>query len=122
MSSTDVYFAGPEIDADLASMYGGDGTYGSLSALFQPTLTSGPSSGDWGLGSQLQEPGYTAADMPAGVTGTNYNGIRWFDGPSPQNNEVHGQPDLAAPAAPVASRSRPAPPTAPPAASTTPAS
>ena len=52
--STDVYFAGPAIDADLASMYGGDATYGSLSALFQPTLTSGPNSGDWGLGSQLQ--------------------------------------------------------------------
>ena len=94
--STDVYFAGPEIDPVLASMYGGDATYGTLSALFQPTLTTGPNSGDWGLGSQLQEPGYTAADMPAGVTGTNYNGIRWFDGPSPQNNEVRANPTSGA--------------------------
>ena len=34
--------------------------------------------------------------MPAGVTGTNYNGIRWFDGPSPQNNEVRANPTSGA--------------------------
>ena len=90
--STDVYYAGPAIDASLASMYGGDNTYGTLTALFQPTLASGPQSGDWGLGGPLNEPGFTSADFPSGVTGTNYNGIRWFDGPSPQNNEVRADP------------------------------
>ena len=92
--STDVYFAGPAISGSLASMYGGDGTYGTLSALFTPTITSGPIAGDWGLGSALGEPGFSGADMPAGVTGTNYNGARWFDGPVAGHQRGHGQPDL----------------------------
>ena len=90
--STDVFFAGPAIDASLASLYGGDNTYGTLSALFTPTITSGPIAGDWGLGSALGEPGFTSADLPSGVTGTHYNGARWFDGPSPANNEVTANP------------------------------
>jgi len=90
--STDVYFAGPQIDGSLAALYGGDSTYGALSALFTPTLTTGPQSGDWGLGGGLGEPGFTSSDFPSGVTGTNYNGIRWFDGPSPLNNEVRADP------------------------------
>ncbi len=81
--SSDFYFAGPAINGGLASMYGGDNTYGTLSALFTPTITSGPIAGDWGLGGGLGEPGFTAADWPAGVSGNRYNGARWFDGPSP---------------------------------------
>jgi len=90
--STDIYFAGPPIDGSLAALYGGDGTYGSLSALFTPTLTSGPIAADWGLGAALGEPGLTSADFPSGVTGVNYNGPRWFDGPSPLKNEVMANP------------------------------
>ena len=118
--STDVYFAGPAIDGSLASMYGGDNTYGTLSALFTPTITSGPIAGDWGLGSALGEPGFTSADMPAGVTGTNYNGARWFDGPVAGQQRGHGQPDLGFLRHRRRRRSRPARPTAPPT-STTPA-
>lgn len=94
--STDVFFAGPAIDGSLAQLYGGDGTYGSLAALFTPTIAPGPQSGDWGLGAGLGEPGFTSSDFPSGVTGTNYNGIRWFDGPSPQNNEVRANPTSGA--------------------------
>lgn len=90
--STDIYYPGPEIDSALASMYGGDGSYGRLSALFTPTVTSGPMAGDWGLGAALAEPGFTSGDIPAGSTGMSYNGARWFDGPSPANNETMANP------------------------------
>ncbi len=90
--STDVYFAGPAIDGSLASLYGGDGTYGTLSALFTPTITAGPIAADWGLGSALNEPFLAPSEFPTGVTGVNYNGWRWFDGPSPTTNETMADP------------------------------
>jgi hypothetical protein len=103
--STDIFFAGPAIDGSLASLYGGDNTYGTLSALFTPTITSGPIAGEWGQGALLSEPGFTTADYPAGVTGTRYNGARWFDGPSPATNETMANPNGGACAGDGTSRS-----------------
>ena len=88
--STNVYFAGPPIEVSLSSLYGGTGSYGNLNALFKPTLTTGPKSGDWGLGAALGEPGF--GNFTPGATGANYNGFRWFDGPSPANNETKADP------------------------------
>lgn len=91
-ATTDVFFPGPPIDDSLAAIYGGDTTFKALRAKFTPTITTGPKSADWGLGIALGEPGFTADDLPAGATGYNYNGFRWFDGPSPANNEVTADP------------------------------
>ena len=82
------------IDPDLAALYGGDDSYFLKGQLTQ-TIATGPKTGDWGLGVALGDPGLTADDRDAhGAVsgGMRYNGARWFDGPSPANNEVEPNP------------------------------
>jgi hypothetical protein len=91
-ASTQIFFDALKVDATLAAVYGGDGTY-SLKGQFEPSIPSGPNAGDWGLGLLLGEPGFTSAEITAtGATAARYNGARWFDGPSPANNEVTADP------------------------------
>lgn len=90
--TTDVFMPGPSIDPDLATIYGGDSTFTSMLAKFTPVLASEPQSGDQGLGAALDEPGFAPADFPTGTSGVNYNGARWFDGPSPSSPETAANP------------------------------
>ncbi len=91
-ATTDVFLPGPSIDDSLAAIYGGDSTFTSMLAKFSPVLATSPQTGDQGLGAALDEPGFVAADFPAGTSGVNYNGARWFAGPSPLNNETTANP------------------------------
>jgi hypothetical protein len=93
-SNNVLFDAVKNVNQELASLYGGDSTYALKGQLTQ-NLTSGPIAGDWGLGAGLAEPGFTADDRDAhGAVsgGVRYNGARWFDGPSPANNEVEPNP------------------------------
>ena len=91
-ASVAVLFNALKVDSTLAAVYGGGSGY-VLKGQFEPTIASSPKSGDWGIGLGLGEPGFTAADFTAaGATGARYNGVRWFDGPSPANNEVTANP------------------------------
>ena len=49
--------------------------------------------GSWGRGCRDGAPGFVAA----GTTGCEYNGPRWFDGPSPQRNETQVDPQSSHP-------------------------
>ncbi len=80
-----VGFSAISIDQSLASRYGGNNTYtlpGSLGM-----MVNGPDYlGLYGRGCVNGRPGFTA-------TYCDYNGSRWFDGPSPANNETKDDPN-----------------------------
>ncbi len=79
-------FAAVPVDASLASRYGGSAGY-SLQGKVTMKL-SGPDYGPlYGRGCINGHDGYT--DAP----GCAYNGSRWFDGPSPANNETQAAPN-----------------------------
>jgi hypothetical protein len=85
-------FQALRIDSALASRFGGNSNFRLQAELVNTVPPSGPT-GDWGLSLALGEPGFTASDFSGlGVTGARYNGVRWFDGPSPQNNETKADP------------------------------
>jgi len=78
-------FDGVPVDASLAQRFGGDQSY-SLKAEFIQALP-----GNWYTNTQ----GRGCANAPAdGFTAgaCDYNGARWFLGPSPQNNETANNP------------------------------
>jgi hypothetical protein len=68
------FFTALTTDDALAKRYGGDGTY-TIKGSHNVTLTTSGNTGDWGLAWALGEPGFENNDY-------NYNGYRWFDGPS----------------------------------------
>lgn len=85
-----VAFAALEIDPSLASRYGGTGTFsfeGQLSARIEGNYYTN----SFGRGCVNGAPDFSFANTPQ--SGCDYNGARWFDGPSPQNNEVQPHPN-----------------------------
>ncbi len=85
-------FAALSIDSSLATRYGGDNSY-RLQAEMAWTLPHGTKNGNWGQCAILGVSGCSAADFTAtGTQGIRYNGLRWFDGPSPQFNETAANP------------------------------
>jgi hypothetical protein len=69
----------------LARIYGGDSSY-ALWSRVTLTLPGNYYTGAWGRGCINGAPGFDAGD------GCDYNGTRWFDGPSPQQNETQADP------------------------------
>ncbi len=89
-------FQALKIDQALASRFGGDSTY-RLQAQLELTVPPLGFLGGSVLSSVLGEPGFTGTDYAQlGYTAARYNGPRWFDGPSPQNNETEPNPNKGA--------------------------
>lgn len=85
-------FAALSLDSSLASRYGGNSSY-RLQAQLSNTLPEGVKNGAWSQCGLLGVIGCAASDYTAtGTLGVRYNGTRWFDGPSPQNNETTAHP------------------------------
>lgn len=79
-------FEALNIDDGLAKRYGGDGSY-TLQAEVGVNLAGNYYTNSYGRGCVNGAPGY---DLGAGCQ---YNGPRWFNGPSPQNNETKAHPN-----------------------------
>jgi len=82
---TDAFFEALVVDPATANRFEGSGDFrlqGQASVVTGP----GQEAGGWGVGSRF-------ADMGSGPA-TKYNGSRWFDGPSPANNETVDNPQL----------------------------
>jgi hypothetical protein len=97
-----VFPAAAAVDT-LARRYGGDSSF-ALWGQATLTLPGNYYLGDWGRGCINGAPGFT------GGGGCDYNGTRWFDGPSPQRNEVSADPTAgngANSAAPTVNRGLP---------------
>lgn len=80
-------FTGPTLEAGTVQSFEGGGTV-QLQAQATDSLPSHLYTNGWGLGCfVLPQPGFDP--------GTNcfYNGPRWFDGPSPANNETKNDPN-----------------------------
>lgn len=91
-ASSGALFAALSIDSSLASRYGGNNSY-RLQAQMSNTLPEGVKNGNWGQCAILGTIGCAGTDFTGtGTTGIRYNGLRWFDGPSPQNNETAAHP------------------------------
>jgi hypothetical protein len=85
-------FQALQIDSALAARYGGDNTY-RLQAQLTSILPPIGYLGGTGFAAALDEPGFDAGDLAGlGYTAARYNGARWFDGPSPANNETMADP------------------------------
>ena len=80
-------FPAVAIDNSLASRYGGNSSY-KLQGKVSQTLAGGYYTSIYGRGCVNGADGYAAT----GTTGCEYNGPRWFDGPSPAKNEVDADP------------------------------
>jgi hypothetical protein len=79
-------FEALNIDDDLAKRYGGDGSY-TLQAQVEVNMPGNYYTNSFGRGCVNGAPGF---DLGAGCQ---YNGPRWFNGPSPQNNETKAHPN-----------------------------
>jgi len=86
------FFDAAAVDAALAVRFGGSGDFG-LSGRLDLELPGNYYTGGWGGGCAAAAPGFAAA----GTTGCEYNGPRWFDGPSPRRNETKADPQSAHP-------------------------
>ena len=76
-------FDAVKIDDALAQRYGGDSSY-ALKAQAAVDLAGNYYTNSWGRGCVNGAPGFTA--------NCDYNGSRWFMGPSPANNETKADP------------------------------
>jgi hypothetical protein len=74
------------VNGDLAARFGGSGAY-TLKAEFVQNLPGEYYTGNWGRGCINGADGFT------GGSGCDYNGSRWFDGPSPSKNETADNPN-----------------------------
>lgn len=79
-------FNAVSIDDALASRYGGDSSY-ALKASFNIDLAGNYYTNSYGRGCVNGAPGFGAGRL------CQYNGPRWFNGPSPQNNETMADPN-----------------------------
>ena len=77
------------LDAGLASRYGGNGTF-VLQGQFDAAMAGNYYTSAFGRGCTNFAPGFS------GGAGCDYNGARWFDGPSPANNETQPHPNACA--------------------------
>jgi len=77
-----------QLDPTLAGRYGGGAGYKLQGALTQ-LLVGAYYAGIWGRGCTNSAAGFVPASDQAGC---DYNGPRWFNGPSPANNETKADP------------------------------
>ncbi|HXI20923.1 MAG TPA: hypothetical protein VNH46_07560, partial [Gemmatimonadales bacterium] len=80
------FFNAISADQSLASRYGGDASF-KLKAQITIDLAGNYYTNSWGRGCINSAPGFTAND------GCDYNGSRWFLGPSPTKNETRADPN-----------------------------
>ncbi|HXI20905.1 MAG TPA: hypothetical protein VNH46_07470, partial [Gemmatimonadales bacterium] len=80
------FFNAISADQSLASRYGGDASF-KLKAQITTDLAGNYYTNSWGRGCINGAPGFTAN------SGCDYNGSRWFLGPSPAKNETKADPN-----------------------------
>jgi hypothetical protein len=88
--SASVFFEGLTVDAPTAQKFQGNPPF-KLQGQATVALPSGAEAGAWGVGCRFGE--FGAASL-AGAD-CQYNGSRWFAGPSPANNETVDNPQAA---------------------------
>ena len=86
------YFDATRVDQEQAARFGGGGAFG-LSGRLELDLPGNYYTSAWGRGCLNHAAGFVAA----GTSGCEYNGPRWFDGPSPQRNETRADPQAGHP-------------------------
>jgi hypothetical protein len=89
------YFTAISPDAALAQRYGGSDQF-KLTARISMNLRGNYYTNSWGRGCVNAASGF-GASATLGVSGCEYNGQRWFDGPSPANNETVDDPQATHP-------------------------
>ena len=82
---------GLPVDPELAARYGGQGPY-ALPAQVEIRMEGPDYHSLYGRGCTNGRDGFANAPFPFPSRGCSYNGSRWFDGPSPQANEVMDHP------------------------------
>jgi hypothetical protein len=90
--SNSTYFGAARVNEELAQRFGGSGVF-RLSGRLELELPGDYYTSAWGHGCADSAAGFTTA----GTTGCEYNGPRWFDGPSPQRNETRADPQAGHP-------------------------
>ncbi len=91
-TSNFTYFTAISPDASLAQRFGGSDEF-KLTARILMNLRGNYYTNSWGRGCVNSAAGFTGG----GTTGCEYNGQRWFDGPSPANNETVDDPQATHP-------------------------
>ncbi len=86
------YLEAVSVEAATAERFGGREGF-RLTGRLDLELPGNYYTSAWGRGCQNGAGGFTAA----GTTGCEYNGGRWFDGPSPERNETEADPQAAHP-------------------------
>ncbi len=86
------YFDAGPVNGAAAQRFGGGKGF-RLSGRLDLGLAGNYYTGAWGRGCLNRAAGFAVA----GTTGCEYNGSRWFDGPSPQRNETKSDPQAAHP-------------------------
>ncbi|HJR16856.1 MAG TPA: T9SS type A sorting domain-containing protein, partial [Gemmatimonadales bacterium] len=94
-ASNFTYFSAITPDPALAQRFGGSDQF-KLTARILMNLRGNYYTNSWGRGCVNAASGFTAS-ATLGVTGCDYNGQRWFDGPSPQTNETVDDPQAPHP-------------------------
>jgi hypothetical protein len=84
------FFPALRVGASSAKRYRAAGAY-DLQGQVALTIPGGEYAGAWGRGCLGGAPGFAAA----GTSGCDYNGPRWFDGPSPRTRETRAHPQAA---------------------------
>lgn len=94
-TSNFTYFNAISPDQASAARFGGSDQF-KLTARILMNLRGLYYTNNWGRGCTNLASGFTASTS-LGVTGCEYNGQRWFDGPSPANNETVDDPQATHP-------------------------
>ncbi|MEO8089623.1 MAG: hypothetical protein ABI703_04940 [Gemmatimonadales bacterium] len=89
------FFTAISPDNSLAQRFGGSDQF-KLTAKILMNLRGNYYTNSWGRGCINGASGFTAS-ASLGVSGCEYNGQRWFDGPSPANNETVDDPQATHP-------------------------
>ncbi len=95
-NSNFTYFTAISPDNSLAQRFGGSDQF-KLTARILLNLPGNYYTNAWGRGCVNGAPGF-ANSATLGVSGCEYNGQRWFDGPSPTANETVDDPQATHPA------------------------
>jgi len=85
-ASATAFFNAVPVDPNLAARFGGSAAF-NLNAQFNQTLPGNYYTSAYGRGCANAADGFDGAD------GCDYNGARWFDGPSPTTNETLDNPN-----------------------------
>ncbi|HEU4698969.1 MAG TPA: hypothetical protein VFS40_07310 [Gemmatimonadales bacterium] len=83
------YFSALPVNAAAAGRFGGNASFG-LNARFDQKLAGDYYTTQYGRGCVNGATGFTSNDIGLGCE---YNGSRWFDGPSPEKNETVADPN-----------------------------